>query len=154
MYMDIEKQLNAIEDKMYAKLKETKAIDANNNVTDQAMFSKIVREGIAEMEKLTDQVEKDGFVHDRYGFNILQARLDFWNLKSSSGRLIEEYTPNDQEAKMLQEMEERSAKRKKTIEKTNQKAFAVTSKIKKGVEKLFKRAKPKNTPQLVPEMQR
>lgn len=150
MYMDIEKQLNAIEDKMYAKLKETKAIDANSNVTDQAMFSKIVREGIAKMEKLTDQVEKDGFVHDRYGFNILQARLDFWNLKSSSGRLIEEYTPNDQEAKML----ERSAKRKGTIEKTNQKAFAVTSKIKNGVEKLFKRAKPKNTPQLVPEMQR
>ncbi len=150
MYMDIEKQLNAIEDKMYAKLKETKAINANSDVTDQAMFSKIVREGIAEMEKLTDQVEKDGFVHDRYGFNILQARLDFWNQKSSSGRLIEEYTPNDQEAKML----ERSAKRKETIEQINKKAFAVTSKIKKGVEKLFKRAKPKNTPQLVPEMQR
>ncbi|MCQ2571827.1 MAG: hypothetical protein MJ165_02390 [Alphaproteobacteria bacterium] len=146
MYTDIEKQLNAIEDKMYAKLKETKAIDANNNVTDQAMFSKIVREGIAEMEKLTDQVEKDGFVHDRYGFNILQARLDFWNQKSSSGRLIEEYTPNDQEAKML----ERSAKRKETIEQTKPKAFAAALKIKK----LFKRANPKNTPQPVPEMQR
>ena len=128
MYTDIEKQLNDIETKMYAKLKATKSIDADKNVINTELFKIIVQESINSMKQLNSQVEQDGFVHDRYGFNILQARIDFWKEKYMTGTLpfIQPIVNHEEEI----------------YKKGRRQTFSVASKIKRSVTKLFKRSKP------------
>lgn len=138
MYTDIEKQLDDIETKMYAKLKATNSIDADKNVINIELFKIIVQESINSMKKLNSQVEQDGFVHDRYGFNILQARIDFWTEKYMTGTLpfIQPMINHEEEI----------------FKKGRRQPSPIASKIKRGVTKLFKRSKP--TPPICMESDR
>lgn len=76
MYQDIEKQLNAITDNMLLEMQKAKIIDKEYNVLDEKKFISFLTNAEKECNKLFQQVEKDGSTFDKYGANLIYARLD------------------------------------------------------------------------------
>ena len=75
MYKDIEETLNVLTGNLEERLKREKAIDDSGKAIDIAKFNKILDEKIQECYELLKITEKDGTVIDKYGANIINARI-------------------------------------------------------------------------------
>lgn len=80
MYTDIEKKLNAITSDFVDSLKKANAIDDQGIAVNRDVFVDIIDKKISECEKLFPLVEDEiGTTTDRYGKNIIYARIQYLN---------------------------------------------------------------------------
>ena len=96
MYQDIEKQLNVITSGLQETLRKVKAINDDKKVTNVAKFNKVLNHQISQCYELLSLTEKDGVTTDRYGADLIFARIS-WLEEIKNSQNINPYEPEFKE---------------------------------------------------------